>query len=188
MAEFGAYHLSANPGLYEPVRTNNFILSVSGLDRLKRAGVVTPQDEDDYVSNGEEILRLSVASSSIPHFGQSTIEVKRGNSTIKFAGVPTFSSGSIKIRDFVDANGKEVLLAWQALSYDVVHETIGRASEYKKTCTLMEYTSDYKQLLRTWTLEGCWISGLSEDDADYDSNNVKTVTATITYDRAIPNK
>ena len=48
---------------------------------------------------------------------------------------------------------------------------------YKKDCYLMEYTPDM-QLIRTWTLKGCWIAGLQMGDK-------RTITATIPYDYAI---
>ena len=47
----------------------------------------------------------------------------------------------------------------------------------------MEYSPDY-QLVRKWLLHGCWISSISEDSYDSDSNDKHKLTATIEYDRA----
>ena len=55
--------------------------------------------------------------------------------------------------------------------------------DYKKTCTLIEYTQDFEQI-RSWTLYGCWISALSEDAFDKESDGKRQITATIEYDRA----
>jgi hypothetical protein len=56
--------------------------------------------------------------------------------------------------------------------------------DYKKTCTLYEYTQDYK-LIRKWTLEGCFIKGLTEGEFDRESTDGKRkITAEIVYDRA----
>lgn len=56
-------------------------------------------------------------------------------------------------------------------------------ADYKKTCTLCEYTQDY-QLIRTWTLEGCFITQLQEDNFDKENDGKRKITATIVFDRA----
>ena len=42
------------------------------------------------------------------------------------------------------------------------------------------------QVLRTWTLIGCWISDITEGDFDASSHDERTLDATIQFDRAIP--
>lgn len=183
MAEqIGTYHLANNPDLYELQRGNNFEFIVTGLDNLLRAGA-TEGDGRSRILNGQETLRLSVVKAPIPNYKQAPLEIKRGNSIMKMAGVPTFDSGNLVVRDFIGADTKSVLMAWQKLSYDVKTEKIGRMSAYKKDCTLVEYTPDY-QMVRYWDLKGCWISGLAEDDFDMESGETKSITATIEYDRA----
>lgn len=149
----GAYHLADNPRLYEPQRSNNFEFIVMGIDSLLRASV-DAGDTDAYIANGQETLIFSVVSASIPHFTQGKIEVKRGNSIAKFAGTAEYPSGSLKVNDFIGADSKSVLMAWQRLSYDVTTESVGRAADYKKDCTLVEYSPDYKQV-RYFELKGC---------------------------------
>ena len=56
---------------------------------------------------------------------------------------------------------------------------------YKKNCTLIEYTQDYEQI-RQWELRGCWISSLSEDPFDKESDGKRQITVKIEYDKAIP--
>ena len=74
-------------------------------------------------------------------------------------------------------------MAWQNLSYNVKTEKVGRMSQYKKNCYLLEYTPDY-ELVRTWVLKGCWISGLSMPDFNQEDGGKRQVTATIQYDAA----
>ena len=190
MASFGTYHLADNPQLYEPARSNNFEFIVTDIDDLIYAGTDKnmPDDEKNHIKNGQEVLRVSVVSSSVPHFSLSKIEVKRGNNTINFAGTPTFDDGQLVLNDYMGARTKSILLAWQALAYDVTNEKVSRATNYKKDCTLVEYSPDYEEVLRTWTLKGCWISSLSEDAFSNEANDKRTVTATIVYDKAIPQK
>jgi hypothetical protein len=178
----GTYHLAANPNLYEIQRSNNFELLVTGLEGIIRAGM-NGTESSAKIDNAQELLRLSVVSSTVPHFTQAAIEVKRGNNSIKFAGVPTFTAGTIVINDYIGANSKEVLMAWQNLSYNVLTEKVGLASDYKKDCYLVEYTPDF-QKVRQWKMHGCWISELSETDFNNENNEKKQVTCKIEYDRA----
>ena len=141
---------------------------------------------NEYVlntTNTSDIIRVSVDSSFVPHFKTSPIELKRGNNTMKFAGVPTFDAGTIKFTDFIGAGTKDILMAWQRKVYDVNTEKVGLASDYKHEAFLVELTPD-NQTVRTWKLVGCWISGLSEDDYSHDSNDRHTITCTIEYDKA----
>ena len=187
----GTFHLTNNPDIYEPARNNNFEFLVTGIEDFVKAGVDSATIKDsDYIKNGQEILRCAVESSSVPHFALGIIEVKRGNNTAKFAGLPTFQSGSLVVKDYVSINSgysnpKDVMMAWQARAYDVRSEKIARASAYKRTCTLTEYSSDY-QVIRQWKLEGCWCSEVSEDPFTSENEGQRKFTATIVYDRAYP--
>jgi hypothetical protein len=178
----GTHHLAANTNLYEVQRTNNFEFVVTDLDGITKAGMMGGE-VNGTISNAQEIIRLSVVSSSIPHFKQSAIEVKRGNNTMKFAGVPTFDAGVIKLNDYIGAATKEVLMAWQNLSYNVITEKVGLASDYKKDCYLVEYTPDY-QKVRQWKMHGCWISEIKEGEFNHEQNEKKQIDVTIEYDRA----
>lgn len=172
-AEFAhsTYHLSQNDNLYEVQRSNNFEFIIPAISEITGD------------PSSSEMVRLSVQSCPIPHFTQTTIEIKRGNNTIKAAGVPTFDSGTVTCNDYIGTNTKELLLKWQYKSYNPVTEKVGLMSDYKIDCYLCEYTPDY-QLVRQWILEGCWISGLQESEYSYESNDKKTIQVTIQYDRA----
>ena len=181
---YGTYHLADNPALYDPMRNNTFEFVVTGLDKLLRVGA-DGSEENAYITNAQEVLRLSVDSASIPMFTQEVIPVKRGNSTIKCAGRPSFASGSLVVNDWIGADSKSALMAWQNLSYNVKTDRVGNAADYKKDCWLIEYTPDYTKQVRQWQLKGCFISGLSEDAYSMSSDGKKTISATIEYDRAI---
>lgn len=188
MAKNGAWHIADNPALYEPARKNNFRFVVTDIDNLVKAGVPENlvNDDTDRIVNGQEYLEVSVISTTVPHVKIGTIEVPRGNTKSKFAGVASFDDGSLVVNDFIGARTKSILMAWQALVFDVNSEAIHMSSNYKKTCYLYEYTPDYETVIRSWRLEGCWISDLSEDDFSNEEEGKKQVTATIVFDKAIP--
>lgn len=89
---------------------------------------------------------------------------------MKAAGLPDFSEGSVVIDDFIGADGKSILMAWQNLSYNVDTQMVGYMSDYKKDCHLIEYDVNYK-IVRTWKLYGCWISGISQSEFDHDNGD-----------------
>ena len=178
----GTYHMAANTNLYEIQSTNNFEFIVTDIDGIIKAGMLG-NESNGKIANAQEIIRMAVTESSVPFFYQNAIEVKRGNSTMKFAGVPTFEAGTIKVNDYIGASAKEVLLAWQSLSYNVTTEKVGLASDYKKDCYLVEYTPDY-QKVRQWKLQGCWISKLGGATFSSENNEKMQLDVTIEYDKA----
>ena len=188
----GAYHLSNTPELYEVQRDNNFMfelnLTDNGLLPLYRAGI-DPTTEGNLAyskfGNPDEVVQISVSKASIPSYTQNVITVDRGNTAIRYAGKISFDeSFTLGLYDFIGAEAKDILVAWQALSGNPYTERVGHASDYKKMAFLCEYTPDY-QLVRRWKLVGCWVSKLTFGEYKYDGNNDKVeIEATIVYDRA----
>ena len=182
---WGSYHISANPESYEIARGNFFTFIVEDLGDLVRSdfNLVEPE-ENDLIKNGQEVIKLSVTKASVPHFSIAPIEIRRMNSVIKYAGLPTFDAGTIEAQDYVGLDTKSVLMAWQAKAYDVVKDVGGRAKDYKKNCTLVEYTQDKKEV-RHWDLIGCWISDITEDEFDVAADGDRRITCAISFDRAV---
>ena len=174
-----AYYLAKNPQYYEPQRNNTFKFVVSGLDKLidlSHFGVTTD-------GSAENALELSVKASSVPHYEIEKVSINRGNSQMHFAGKPSFKDGSITVHDYIGAHTKEILLAWQRQAYNVETQKVGLANDYKIDATLYELTPDY-QIIREWTLVGCWVSAISEGNYDHDSSDARTMDVTIVYDYA----
>lgn len=181
-----AQHISTNLANYEAARSGFFSLIVDDIDNIIKASFSGSTDnaaDSDKISNAQEILKLNVVKAPVPHFDLKVEEYRRGNDVVKFAGVPTFDTGSITVDDVVGMDTKSILMAWQALAYNVYTRKGGRMKDYKKTCTLIEYTQDYEQI-RSWTLYGCWINKISEGEFDKENDGKRQITADIQYDRA----
>jgi len=191
--EYNAYHIADNPKVFQPIRKNNFRVQINfgSNDYINQTGLLKPGTDDtldtSYITglSATDVIDFSVVSFKAPHFSQEEVSVKRGNSTVYFAGVPSFSEGSLVINDFVGADGKSILMAWQALSYDIQNDAIYSSDVYKVDATVLEYLPD-NTLVKYWELKGCWIKSLDEDEWSADSGDKKTVTATIRFDKAIP--
>lgn len=181
-----AQHISTNLANYEAARTGFFSLIVDDIDNIVSAafsGDRAAATDNDKIARAQETLKLNVIKAPVPHFTLQPLEYKRGNDTVKFAGVPEFQTGSITVDDVVGLDTKSILMAWQALAYNVYTRKGGRMKDYKKNATLIEYTQDFEQV-RSWTLYGCWISGISEGEFDKENDGKRQITADIQYDRA----
>lgn len=179
------YHMTSDPGRYEVQRKNTFEFVIPNLGDLLRAGA-NGTEKNAYLKNVGEIIRLGVSASAVPHFSQEPIQIKRGNMTMKYAGVPTYDAKNFKFRDFIGINVKEALMAWQNLSFNADTGDVGSLvnTDYKKDCYLIEYGPDFKNIIRTWKMYGCWISGIDEDGYSYDDGDKNEISATIQYDVA----
>lgn len=183
-------HISSNLANYEAARTGFFMFTISQEelgDLLKPNYTGDPSaatEADKYAADTyQEYIKLAVVKCDVPHYEVAVHEYRRGNDVIKFAGVPTFNTGSLIVDDYVGLDTKSLLMAWLRAAYDPHTRKGGRMKNYKKTCTLTEYTQDYEEI-RSWKLEGCFITNLSEDSFDRTSDGPRQITASFVYDRA----
>ena len=181
-----AQHISTNLANYEAARTGFFSLIVNDIDNIVKAsysGDHAAAADSDKIARAQEVLKLNVTKAPVPHFTIKAEQYRRGNDVVKFAGVPDFESGNIVVDDVVGMDTKSILMAWQALAYNVYTRKGGRMKDYKKDCTLIEYTQDFEQI-RSWTLYGCWISSITEGEFDKENDGKRQITAKLEYDRA----
>lgn len=190
-------HIASYAQDYEAARTGFFEFEVdlpAGILKANADPASTTTVDDRIGDHAKEHLRLNVVKAKVPHFSVEPKEYRRGNEVIKFAGVPSFDDGEITVDDVVGLGTKDIILAWQALTYDVHTRKGGRMADwtdendvvhygYKRDCHLLEYTQDYV-LIRKWLLVGCFITSVSESDFDKESDDKRQISATIVYDRA----
>ena len=185
-----AAHIASidNIANYEAARSGFFSLLVHDLDddllEAAFSGVASEAERADKIERAQEGLKLNVIKAPVPHFSLKVEKYRRSNDVVKFAGVPDFKEGSIVVDDIVGIDTKAILMAWQAKAYNVHTRMGGRMVDYKRNCTLVEYTQGFEQI-RSWTLYGCWISDISEGDFDKENDGKRQITASIVYDRAI---
>lgn len=162
---------------YEPARSNNFELFVTGLGNL----IEGISDEQ-----AQEVMRFAVAKA--PHFNYSidVLAQRRGNTVQKFAGTPSFSEGTLEIYDWIGQGTKSLLKAWQAKASNLRTGKTGILTDYKKDAVLVEYSPD-GQIVNQTDIYGCWISNIDEDGWDHaDNQTERRLRATLQYDMALP--
>jgi hypothetical protein len=177
--QLGTYHMIGDDD-YEPQRTNNFEVQIIGINSLVSAdqGVSMPSNSSDCIS-------LSVATFKAPSVSINPIEIPYGNNRIKYAGKPEFEDSDLVVNDYIGLSVERIVMAWSALVYNSKSQAIGRASKYKKTAYLIEFAPDGTQA-RQWQLNGCWPSKVELGEYNQEGGAVRQITATITYDYAIP--
>ena len=178
--------ISENLSSYEAARSGFFILVVDGLDDLLKPnyrGEAENAEDSDRIKKAQETLKLSVTKCPVPHFEIATNEYRRGNDVVKFAGVPTWNGGTITVADYVGLDTKSLLMSWLYKAYNPHTRKGGRMKDHKKTATLCEYTQDY-ELIRTWTIEGMFITKITEDDFDKENDGPRKLNVEFVFDRA----
>ena len=178
--------ISENLSSYEAARSGFFILVVDGLDDLLKPnyrGEAENAEDSDRIKKAQETFKLSVTKCPVPHFEIATNEYRRGNDVVKFAGVPTWNGGTITVADYVGLDTKSLLMSWLYKAYNPHTRKGGRMKDYKKTATLCEYTQDY-ELIRTWTIEGMFITKITEDDFDKENDGPRKLNVEFVFDRA----
>ncbi len=188
MANFlDTQHISNHLEDYESARSGFFTFIIDDLDNLTKytfnpdTGEAT---EADQYKKAQEYIMLSVTKASVPQAKIDTSSIRRGNEEVHFATTPTWSSGSLLINDYVGIDVKGMLMSWWGLAYNVHTRKGGYMKDYKKTCTLIEYTQAHEQI-RKWTLYGCFITEISEDEFNVESDGRRQLNCQIVFDRAV---
>ena len=180
-------HISTNLANYESGRTGFFTLIIDDLSNLyspNYTGEIDAATDADVIPMAAEVLKLNVIKCPVPHFEVSTNTYRRGNDVVHFAGVPTWNGGTIVVDDIVGLDTKSILMAWLYKAYNPHTRKGGRMVDYKKHATLCEYTQDY-ELIRSWDIEGMFITKLSEDNFDRENDGKRQISADFVFDRAI---
>ena len=180
--KYMASHLFINTDNgFEPQRTNNFEMSITGLSNLKPAG------GGDYspkvramLNNMSDDLVLSIKNGFTPKENISVLTVPYGNSEVKFAGRPTYDEGSIIWNDYYDKDIELLLKAWQMAAFNPQN---GDAKNYKLEAIMTMYSPGYT-VARRWLIHGCWLASVNGDDMGNENNSIRTLSAQFVYDWA----
>ena len=192
-ASLSTRHISEGIRNFEGARSGFFVFEIPTAQFEGDKALHSPYknreadvNETYNAATAAEAIKLNIVKASVPNFTVEAKEYRRGNDVIKFAGVPTFNSGSLTVDDVVGPDTKALLYAWLYLAYDPRTRKGGRMSEYKKTGYLTEYTQGMIPI-RTWTLEGVFITGIEEGEFDKENDDRRQLSISISYDRAIMN-
>lgn len=143
-------------------RQNNFVVHISG---------VTENND----------LDLIIQTAFLPKVSLNPIEIRHGNDAVKFAGVATWQGGQITILDVLSRRELDAVLSWFEQTYNPSTGQIGIAKDYKKSGRIDELAPN-GEYVRSWNIEGMWISDFDLGQLDATSGEVKQIQFTIQID------
>ena len=158
----------ASAGGYEPQRTNNGTLRISGLP-----------------GSGPDIIELALQSFPFPKFNLNPVEVNFHNSVRTFPTRITYEYGSLVIRDICNQDVAKTLWQWFKLGGDPETEKIGMSASFKKEADAIWFAPD-DSIERTWKMVGCWLSAFDPGDMDNSGADIVVINTTLQYDKAYP--
>ena len=152
-------------GGYEPQRKTNFslVMNIPG------------------VGQGGRTLALSLDSVGEPKVSVERGEVKFGNQTRKYAGLPTTTIDQIVFKDWVDKDVFNLLWQWWRKVYNARTGKIGSVEDYKVNAHLMKFGPDGDNV-RVWELVGVWPSSVSGGTAEMGSSEQNKITVVLEVD------
>lgn len=166
MARMGAAHLAPQGGGFEPQRAYDYEVQLYGVP-------------------GQEAIKLSAVSMTVPSPESTPIELPYLNTVIKVAGQAKWSEATLVCRDFVDQQTFAALMEWRAMVQDPESDNTGFAAQYKKQGDVVLIAPDGSNE-RRYQLIGVWPSKVTPAAVDYTKNDVYTVEVTLQCDKAIP--
>jgi hypothetical protein len=132
----------------------------------------------------QDLIKLSILSTSLPPESNETVEIPYGNETRKFAGRAVFESIPLVVHDYVDKEVRAAINRWRRLVYDPETGLVGLPSEYKKSGEIILVSSN-NSILRKCRIIGMWPQAVSPGDMDMSSSEGVQIEVTLEYDRAI---
>jgi hypothetical protein len=159
-----AYHIAQQAGTFEPQRQNNFLFEIYGLG-----------------GDDKDIINLSIVNAALPSISMDEIEITYGNTKVYVAGPATVETIPLVVRDYVDTNTREALLAWFGLCFNPVTGAIGLAANYKKEGRIV-ITDPSGGNERSCRLTGCWLQALTHGPLDHTGGDPIQIEGTIRYD------
>ena len=180
------FHLSDVSRGWQPAKRDFFEVTFPDGLQLRFPGVSAEEDdENSFIPNVQEALKLAVEKFDPPSYELEDITIEKGNSVVHYAGKAKYSSSTLEVKDWIGPYTRAILQAWHALAYDYNSDKGGRARNYKLKLVITEYTADFVEVA-SWDLIGCWCQKLDLGTYDRTNDEAVNVTATIIYDRAIP--
>ena len=144
---------------WEPKYQHKFIMSIGDIPAYLIKSSAKPQAE-----NGEVIL--------------DHINIQR-----KVKGKTKWNSLEITLYDPITPSGAQAMMEWFRAHHESATGRDGYSSFYKKNLT-MQQLDGMGIPVEEWTIQGAFIQSCNWGTLDWSSEEVQTITATLTYDYA----
>ena len=131
---------------------------------------------------GGDSLRVRVLNAEIPGFGNEPFETSQGGHIRKHAGRRSHPRTlSVTYYEGVDMSVYKAFQNWHDLQWNP-DTGVQAADSVYKTTALLRVLSYNKSVIRTFTMEGCWVEDVGNVSVDYSSSESVQVAVSFSYD------
>ena len=162
---YSADHIAGAMGGWEPVRKNNFLLSVSP------------------PGGGERILRLAVEVCSMPSSSSEIIAVNAGNEVFKVASTQNVGEITLTLKDFVDQKVAKSIAGWRKRVFNPSSGKVGLPPDYKVTGTMAMLSPGDGSRAQNWRVMNMWPSRVAYGEGNMSDNSLNFIQVVFTADR-----
>lgn len=135
--------------------------------------------------NGEYIdedLSFLVTSFSLPKETTDTFKANYFNDSVNLTGKTNYSEAQLVIKDAINYDTEKQFLKWRLRVFNPQTGKVGYAEDFKCNATVSEF-SPSGDVVREWTLIGCFPSAVEYGDLTYEDAGEKSISVTIMYDK-----
>jgi hypothetical protein len=130
------------------------------------------------------LFRSFVESTGRPSIDINPVEIPFLNTSTFVAGRFKWGAINVKFRDPIGPSATQALMEWVRLHAESVTGRMGYAAGYKKNVDL-EMLDPTGVVVEKWILEGTMITKTSWSEANYGTDTLATLDATLQMDRCI---
>lgn len=177
----GTSYILSHKADFEPGRTSDFVL------RIKFTRDLYDMDGNFVCSANDatEALALSIRDYTGPQMTIEPINVKTGNGTVQYAGVPSVGTSAISFTDYIGQQTEQILLAWYTMAHNLKNDKIGFKEYYAQDGILYRWAPNGSRQI-SWQLLGCWINEYNLGQFSRSNPELRQFSTTIYYDKAYP--
>lgn len=179
----GTTYILSHKADFEPGRTSDFIMKVKFMrDLYGMDGSFVASAND-----ASEALALSLRDYTGPQLSIEPINIRTGNGSVNYAGVPSVGNSPISFTDYIGMQTEYILLAWYAMAHNITNDKIGFKEYYSQEGILYKWAPNGTRQI-SWRLMGCWINEYNQGQYSRQNPELRQFSTTIYYDKPLPFK
>jgi len=127
-------------------------------------------------------ISFLLTSFDLPKEQTDSFKANYWNDSVNLAGKTNYETTQMVIKDAINYDTEKQFLQWRLRVFNPKTGKVGYAEDYKCNAKVKEY-SPSGDIIREWTIIGCWPSSVDYGSLTYAEDGEKTITVTITYDK-----
>ena len=148
--------------------------------QIQRKNHFSIQFNSTFIESGLEFL---VVSFPLPKETTDYFKANYWNDSVNLPGKTSFETSQLVLRDAINYDTEKAFMKWRLRVYNPKTGKVGYAEDFKCEASVKEY-SPSGDVIREWTLVGCWPSAVEYGELTYEDAGEKQLSVTIMYDKA----